>query len=137
MRAQRLVRLSPLHLGLAHVLFALEALIASSITTGFVRTFVGDVLVIPLLHCLLRSALDLPPRTSALCVFLFACAIELGQAMQLVHRLGLQHNTLARIIIGTSYDPLDFVAYAAGAGLVLLAQRALRGPLTAQGRGLS
>lgn len=111
------------HLAAALGIFLLEVLIARFAHDDVVRPLLGDVLVIALIYCVVRGVLALPVRWTVLGVFLFACAIELGQAIQLVARLGLEHNRLARIVIGTSYDPRDFAAYALGAVLVLGGER--------------
>ena len=119
-------RLSARHLIVSLGVLLVEVWIARYVQHGFVRTFVGDVLVVVLLYFAVRSVLSLAPRVTILGVFLFACAIELGQAVHLVRRLGLEHNRLARIVIGTSYDPLDFAAYALGAALLLLGTQSFR-----------
>ena len=115
----RTVRPSWPHLAAALGIFLIEVLIARFAHDTVVRPLLGDVLVIALIYCVVRGVLALPVRGTVLGVFLFACAIELGQAVQLVTRLGLEHNQLARIVVGTSYDPRDFAAYALGALLVL------------------
>jgi len=122
----RRLRLSVPHLAAALGIFAIEVLIARFVHDTLVRPFIGDVLVIVLLHCALRSLLALPAGWTALGVLLFACAIELGQAANLVGLLGLEHSQLARIVIGTAYDPRDFVAYALGSLLALLGERVAR-----------
>ena len=124
-------RLSLRHLAAALGIFLVEVYIARYLPHGFVRTFVGDVLVVVLLYFTVRGMLSLSSRATILGVFLFACAIELGQAVHLIRLLGLgtikpQHLTEARIVIGTSYDPLDFAAYALGALLLLLGTQSLR-----------
>lgn len=120
-------RISWPYLTSALAIFLVELLIARFAHDAVVRPLLGDVLVIALIYCVVRGVLALPVGWTVLGVFLFACAIELGQAVQLVARLGLEHNRLARIVIGTAYDPRDFVAYALGAALVLLGER-LAGP---------
>ncbi len=50
----------------------------------------------------------------AFAVLLFAFAIEFGQYWGLVDKLGLGGNRLARIVIGSHFDPLDLVAYFVG-----------------------
>lgn len=114
-------RLSAGNLTAALGVFAVEVAIARYVHTGLVRTFAGDVLVVVLLYFLARSVIALPVGWTVFGGFLFACAIELGQALQLVRLLGLEHDRLARIVIGTAYDPTDFLAYALGAALLLAA----------------
>ncbi|MBU3078363.1 DUF2809 domain-containing protein [Sphingomonas quercus] len=48
-------------------------------------------------------------------------AMEFGQAIHLADRLGLGSYRLARIVLGTSFSPGDFLAYALGALIALAA----------------
>ncbi|MCU8009663.1 MULTISPECIES: DUF2809 domain-containing protein [unclassified Shewanella] len=115
----------------AVLLFLTEVLIALYAPAGFIRGFVGDVLVVILLFCMVRVVV--PPVVNlvanskdegikrffqtpwlALAVLLFAFAIEFGQYWGLVDKLGLGGNRLARIVIGSHFDPLDLVAYFVG-----------------------
>lgn len=115
----------------AVLLFLTEVLIALYAPAGFIRGFVGDVLVVILLFCMVRAVVPLvvnPVANSkgegikrlfqtpwlALAVLLFAFAIEFGQYWGLVDKLGLGGNRLARIVIGSHFDPLDLVAYFVG-----------------------
>jgi hypothetical protein len=70
--------------------------------------------------------LELPWRRAASIAFAIACAIELGQALRLVTRLGLEDNALARVVLGTFYDPRDLIAYAAALPLITLYERITR-----------
>jgi len=126
-RSPPLLRLSKPYLALAAALFVVEVFIAVAVRDSFVRPILGDVLVVALIYAALRSVLSLRPLPTALGVFLFACAVELAQYAHIVDLLGLRHNTIARVVIGTSYDPHDFLAYAAGAALVLFGERVALG----------
>lgn len=110
------------YLLLAAVLLGVEVGIALFVDDSFVRPLVGDVLVVPLVYCAARTFIQAAPWKVALGVFLFACAIEVLQAFNYVAMLGLAGNRAARIILGTTFAPLDFVAYTAGAGLIVAAE---------------
>jgi hypothetical protein len=56
-------------------------------------------------------------------VFAFAGAIELGQGFDLVNRLGLGGSRVFRVVIGTSFDLHDFLAYAAGTLVIVAVER--------------
>lgn len=105
------------------LLFITEVLIALYLHDDFVRPYVGHTLVVVLIFCFLQSFARLPYRATILSVFLFACFIEWLQYQQLVVRLGLEHNTLARTIIGTSFAWEDIWAYLAGAVGVYIVER--------------
>ena len=79
----------------------------------FVRGFLGDVLVIPLLYTLLRTFLSIPRKRTLYGVLCFAFLIEILQLFRLGERLGIASEILL-IIIGSVFDPLDLVAYAFG-----------------------
>ncbi len=93
---------------------------------NFVRPYVGDVLAIVFVYIALRAIAPLG-LTSAITVTLaIALAIEIAQALDLRAALGLANNELARTVLGGAFDWLDLAAYAAGALLVVVAERVLR-----------
>jgi hypothetical protein len=73
--------------------FAVEVAIGRYVQSGFVRTFLGDVLVVVLVYFAVRGLCELAPRWTALGVFLFACPIELGQAVGLEGLSLVLHDT--------------------------------------------
>ena len=117
------MRLSRPYLILTLAVFATELFIALKVHDTFIRPFVGDVLVVVLLYCSVRSILPTPAIPTAVAVFAFACAIELAQYFQIVTRLHLEHNAILRTAIGTHADPLDILAYATGSLLIVLVER--------------
>ncbi len=86
----------------------------------------GDVLVVVWLYWLLASVIKVRPLWLALATWLFACAIEVGQYFNLVSVLGLEHYRAARIIIGSTFDWLDLLAYSCGLLLILLIEALAR-----------
>ncbi len=111
------------------LLFLIETLIAIFLDDRIIRPLVGDVLVIPLIYCLLKAFWPLRSTTAALYVFAFACLIEGLQYFRFVDRLGLQDNLFLSTILGTTFDWKDIVAYAIGTILVLIADRRVRSRL--------
>jgi DMSO/TMAO reductase YedYZ heme-binding membrane subunit len=114
------------HAGVAAGLFLVELGIALFVDDNFVRPYLGDVLVIPLVYCFVATWFELAPLRLGLGVLAFAFGVEFAQYFQIVFRLGLAHNTIARTVIGTAYSPLDFVAYTVGAMLTVTMHQALR-----------
>ena len=102
------------------LLFLVEVCIALFVRDRFVRPYLGDVLVVMLLYCFVRSFLKLKPRVAALGVLLFAFLIEMLQYFRLVEVLGLRDNKIATTVLGSSFDWEDLLAYSLGAVLVLL-----------------
>ncbi|MFC3914157.1 DUF2809 domain-containing protein [Pseudaeromonas sharmana] len=108
---------------IAFGLLMVEIAIALWVHDSVVRPFIGDVLVIGLLYFLLRSVVCVRHRTLVYGIWLFAIAIEVAQGLGLVSHLGLNDSRLARIVLGTTFDPLDMLAYTLGAALLLLWRR--------------
>jgi len=103
----------------ALLLLLIEIAIALFVHDRFVRPYLGDVLVVILIYCSVKSVKpSLPWRSIAIAVLLFAFAIEGLQYMKLVRLLGLQHNLLARTIIGTDFAWADMWCYVAGIAMV-------------------
>ena len=105
------------------LLFVIEVLIALYLDDNFIRPYVGDFLVVILLYCMLKSTIRISAWKAALGVLLFSYAIESMQYFNVVSLLGLQHNKLARIIIGTYFTWDDMAAYTLGILLVLMLER--------------
>ena len=103
----------------ALLLLLIEIAIALFVHDHFVRPYLGDVFVVILIYCSVKSVKpSLPWRSTAIAVLLFAFAIEGLQYMKLVRLLGLQHSRLARTIIGTDFAWADMWCYVAGIALV-------------------
>ena len=103
-----------------------EVLIALFVHDRFVRPYVGDVLVVLVLYCLVRAAWKEPSRLLPLWVFLFAALVECGQYLSLAERLGLDGIPVLRIALGSTFDWMDLVCYAVGSGISLVWQSAER-----------
>ena len=120
------MRFHPRWAFLSFLLLAVEVLIALFVRDAFVRPYLGDVLVIPLIFFAVLTVADPPPRTLALGVLLFAFAVEGAQAAGLIRWLGWENNTMAKVILGNTFQWGDLLCYAVGAVSALLLQRALR-----------
>jgi Protein of unknown function (DUF2809) len=101
------------------LLFLVEVFIAVFINDNFVRPFIGDVLVVILIYCLVRTFWNIRYRTAALSVLAFAFTIEVLQYFKLVDVLGLQKYKIIAIAIGSTFDWKDIIAYILGTTIVL------------------
>ena len=97
----------------------IEIAIARFVHDDFVRPYFGDSLAVVAVYLALRAVTPLRVVMAVAIAFAFACAIEVGQFFHLVDLLGLGTNRVARIVLGTTFAPTDFVAYAGGAVCVL------------------
>ncbi len=112
------------YLGLFLGLFLVETGIALYVHDHFVRPFVGDVLVVILLYAFVRTFLEpARPWVLALAILIFAYLIEVAQYFSFVSRLGLADIAPVRIILGSTFDARDLLAYTLGFGLILLGSR--------------
>lgn len=102
------------------LLFITEVLIALYVKDRFVRPYVGDYLVVMLIYCFVRTFLKTPVLPTAIAVLLFAYLIETLQYFRLVDRLGLEHNIIAKTVIGYGFSWIDMLAYTLGIITILL-----------------
>lgn len=103
----------------AILLLGIEVGIAAFCHDQFIRPFGGDVLVVILIYCLIRAFWSIRPTILALAVFGWACAIEGLQYVHFVDALGLRQYPLLPVILGTSFDWGDIVAYGLGTAIIL------------------
>lgn len=106
----------------AILLLLVEIIIGFFVQDTIVRPYIGDLLVVILLYCLVKSFWNTPPLITALSVLLFSYLIEALQYIHIVTILGLEHSGFARTIIGTSFAWADIWMYTLGIILVLIAE---------------
>jgi len=111
---------------LASLIFTLETLIALYVHDNFVRPYLGDVLVVILIYCFIKSFLDLKVLPTAVFVLTFAFTIEFLQYLNVVEKLGLENSKIARTVFGTSFSWVDIFTYIVGIGFVILAEYILQ-----------
>ena len=100
------------------ILITVEVLIALFIHDSFVRPYVGDMLVVVVLYCLVRIFIPEGVRLLPLYVFLFAAMVEVLQYFHIVDVLGLGDSAFFRTLIGGTFDIKDIVCY--GLGCIIL-----------------
>ena len=105
---------------LAILILIIEILIAIFVHDGFIRPYIGDLLVVIFIYCFLKSFVSLSTSKAALYVLLFSYFVEALQYFRIVQHLGFQRNNLARIIIGTSFDWKDILMYTIGIVTVVI-----------------
>ena len=103
------------------VLLIIEILIALYVHDDFIRPYIGDVLVVILLYCLVRIFIPTGVKLMPLYIFLFALAVEVLQFFSLVEVLGLENNRFLRVMIGSVFDVKDIVCYGVGCVLIMVA----------------
>ena len=113
-----MAQLNKKYLIIATILFIIEILIAVYVHDDIVRPYIGDLLVVILLYCLVRSFLKISMSIACLSVLLFSYLIETLQYFNFVQLIGLGHSQAANIIIGNYFTWIDIVAYTLGILLV-------------------
>ena len=113
------------YLVLAVILFLIEIGIALFVTDKLIRPFVGDVLVVLLIYCAVRTFLKVDYLRAALGVLIFAFAIEILQYFDYVRLLGLEQNRVLSVALGRTFEWLDFAAYLVGFLIILAAEKIL------------
>jgi len=101
-------------------LFIIIAAIALFMDGGFIRYHFGDVLIVIFIYCCIRILIRNRLRWLPLYIFIFATLVEISQYFGLVYMLGLGHSQIARVVIGTTFDPYDILMYAIGCVLIFL-----------------
>lgn len=111
------------------IILSVEILIALFVHDGFVRPYLGDVIVVWLIYCFVRIFSTNKITALPLYVFLFAVSVEILQYFNIVELLRLEGNALARTVIGTSFSFIDIACYFVGA-LILFIWQTVESKLT-------
>ncbi|MBS1563526.1 MAG: DUF2809 domain-containing protein, partial [Bacteroidetes bacterium] len=91
----------------AVLLLLTEILIALYVHDAIIRPSGGDFLVVILLYCLVKGFWNTRVVPTALTVLAFSYVMEVLQYFNIVRVLGLERYTLARVIIGTTFQWTD------------------------------
>lgn len=112
-------KLNVIYLVFTIILFTIEILIAKFAHDEIIRPYIGDLLVVILIYCFVKSLLNTPFFYTAIAVLIFSYLVETLQYFDIVTKLGLAHSKFARIIIGTSFAWIDMAAYTVGIAIVI------------------
>lgn len=96
------------------ILLMVEIAIAIYVHDDFIRPYIGDVLVVGVVYLFVRIFVPDGVKLMPLYVFIFAALVEVLQYFQLIKLLGLEENTFARILIGSTFDVKDLFCYFIG-----------------------
>ena len=102
------------------LLFVIIAVIAIFMPGGFIRYHFGDILIVIFIYCFIRILVRNKFKWLPLYIFIFATLVEIGQYFGLVYILGLGHSQIARVVVGTTFDPYDILMYAIGCILIFI-----------------
>jgi hypothetical protein len=113
-------KLNKKYLIAAFLLFIIEVLIAIFLKDGFIRHTFGDYIVVLLLYCFFSSFIKAKPIFIASAVLVIAFSIEFLQMANLLTYLHLENSTLAKTILGSTFQIGDLLAYTLGIISVLI-----------------
>jgi len=119
----RMLTFNKNYFGLTILIFFVEVLIALFVNDAFIRPYLGDVLVVILIYCFLKSFLKLPVLPVAVFVLIFSFTIELLQFLNVVEKVHLENSRIARTVIGTSFSWIDLLTYIAGIAVVIVVEK--------------
>ena len=98
-------------------LLVAEVCIALFVHDGFIRPYLGDVLVTVLICAFFRVFIPEKGRLLPLYVFFFAAAVEVGQYFDMVRILGLADNRLIAVMLGSTFSVYDLLCYGVGCAI--------------------
>ena len=104
------------YISVSLLIFVIEILIGLY-SSGWVRNYLGDVLVVILIYALLRSFCTSKPSVWYILptlILIFSFIVEFLQLWGFCDRFGIT-NRLLRIIIGTGFSAADLISYTIGA----------------------
>ena len=104
-------------------MFLIEVLFALYLHDRIIRPYIGDVLVVIMIYCFVKTFHNGSVTIIALSVLLFAYMVEMLQYFKLINYLGLQNSKVANIILGNSFEWIDMMAYTVGIAIVLCVER--------------
>ena len=104
---------------LSFILFSIEFLIACFLKNGFIRHTLGDYLVVILMYCSIKIFVKGHTNTIAFGVLAFSFLIEFLQLFNVLDRFNIE-NKLVRIVLGTTFEATDLIAYTLGILTVLI-----------------
>lgn len=89
---------------------------------GFVRAYIGDVLIIPLIYCFVRILYTRDNKFLPLAVGGLGILAEVIQYFDFCGIFGIDKGSLLGIIIGSHADFKDIICYLAGVALIYAAE---------------
>jgi hypothetical protein len=108
------MRINKTYLSATVLLLITEILIATYLKTGFIRHTFGDYLATILIYCFVKSFIKTDSLKLGIAVLILAFGIEFIQLTNLLEILNLQDKHILKIIVGTTFEVSDLVAYTLG-----------------------
>lgn len=105
------------------LLLTVEVGIALFVHDTIIRPFIGDLLVVILIYCFVQTFMNIQYLKALIGIVLFAYSVEVIQATSFIDWVGLSNNKIAKIILGTTFDWKDILAYTLGGVVILIFEK--------------
>ena len=86
----------------------------------FIRGFIGDVVITILIYSFIKIFIKIDSLKLSVLVLLFSFTVEYMQYLRLINHIGLGDSKIAKIIIGSTFDFRDLIAYVIGITFIYL-----------------
>lgn len=104
-------------------LFLTEVLIVLFFKEGFIRHTFGDFLVVILMYYFIKSFVNSKPIYIAIAILIISFGIEFLQLIDILSILNIQKNTFTKLVLGTTFQIGDLIAYTLGILTILLIEK--------------
>lgn len=104
-------------------LFLTEALIVFFFKEGFIRHTFGDFLVVILMYYFIKSFVNSKPIYIAIAILIISFGIEFLQLIDILNILNIQKNTFTKLVLGTTFQAGDLIAYTLGILTILVIEK--------------
>lgn len=107
-----------------------EIVIALYIHDTLIRPFIGDLLAVVLVYCGIKTCIRGKKKVAVTLSLGIAFCIELLQATPFLEWIGFSTHKMALMILGSTFDWLDILAYSVGAVLIIIFEYLISYPCT-------
>jgi len=104
-------------------IFLIEILIVFFVHDNFIRPYLGDMLVVILIYCFLKSFLKFSVLHIAIFILSFSFTIEFFQYINIIKVLNLEKSKIAQTVLGTSFSYIDLITYIIGIAIVIIIEK--------------
>ncbi len=115
---------------LACIILVFEILIATGFKNTSLRPVFGDFLVVILMYATLRGFTNLSKFYIGIGVLITAYIIEFLQWVDILDILGIEKTITTHLILGSTFDWNDILAYSLGVGFALIIDKIITKPLS-------
>ena len=105
------------------ILLIVEILIAKYVHDQIVRPYIGDLLVVILIYCFVKTFFYFPVVPASIFVLIFAFLVETLQYFNFIEFVRLEKSSITRVVMGTSFEWIDILAYIVGIVIVITIEK--------------